>query len=68
MTVKMKIHTTSTKCQYRPTISTVSDRSLVSVPRSEEMSSDISMRMPRLTCTPWKPVRVKKADENGLVV
>jgi hypothetical protein len=41
---------------------------LRSEPRSDEMNMDISIRMPMLTCTPWKPVRVKNADENGLVV
>src|SRR2546423_8462351 len=57
-TVKIRIHTTSTKCQYKPTISTTSERSLGSRPRSDIMNNDISMTMPRLTCTPWKPVSV----------
>ena len=34
----------------------------------DEMNMDMSIKMPMLTCTPWKPVSVKKADENGLVV
>ncbi len=55
-TVKMMIHTMSTKCQYSPTISTGNAassgrRSAVDMPTSES-----SIRMPTVTCTPWNPV------------
>ena len=48
----------STKCQYSPTISTVSARSLLSRPVIDITKSDISMMMPTVTWTPWKPVRL----------
>src|SRR5688572_22755434 len=66
--VKISTHTTSTKCQYRPTISTDSARDCGMRPFTDMITVESSMTMPRVTCTPWKPVRVKKAEEAALVV
>ena len=64
MSVKMMIQITSTKCQYRPIISTVSDLLPGTLERFIMPTMDISMMIPTVTCTPWKPVRTKKLDEN----
>src|SRR5207244_1218807 len=63
-TVKITIHTMSTKCQYKPTSSTVSARSTGSRPSSDIPYSDRSIRIPMVTCAPWNPVRVKKVEPN----
>ena len=47
--VKITIQTMSTKCQYRPMISTVSARSWGRLPRIDITNSDISMMMPMVT-------------------
>ena len=54
-TVKITIQTMSTKCQYRPTISTGNAGSSGSRSANDIPMSDSSMKMPTVTCTPWKP-------------
>ena len=34
----------------------------------DSWNSDSSMRMPMVTCAPWKPVSMKKAEPKGLVL
>src|SRR5262245_63189754 len=58
----------STKCQYRPTISTGNDASSGSLSAYENDTSDNSMRMPITTCAPWKPVSTKNVDPNRFVL
>ncbi len=48
----------STKCQYKPIISTVSDLLPGTLLRLLIATSAISMMMPTVTCTPWNPVKV----------
>ncbi len=54
----MTIQTMSTKCQYRPSSSTVSERSPVTRLREMMPTSASNMMMPTVTCTPWNPVSV----------
>ena len=58
-TVKMMIHTMSTKCQYSPTISTGNAGSSGSRSANDIPVSDSNIKMPTVTWTPWKPVRTK---------
>src|SRR5581483_12041606 len=67
-TVKITIHTTSTKCQYRPAISTTSAFSCGSLPRSDRFHSESSITMPSVTWTPWNPVSTKKLEPKGVVL
>ena len=61
MTVKMTIHTMSTKCQYRPAISTASRVLLRRAgPASSGPRAISSQTMPIVTCAPWRPVSTKK--------
>src|SRR3972149_498687 len=51
-----KIHTTSTRCQYKPTISTPSELSFPYRPFRAIAFRYASPRIPPVTCAPWKPV------------
>jgi hypothetical protein len=64
----MTIQTMSTKCQYSPTISTGNAGSSDNDPRHDITTRISSIRTPTVTCTPWKPVSVKKVVPNTLVV
>src|SRR6476469_7955537 len=64
----MMIQTMSTKCQYRPIISTTSASLPGILPRLIMPTSAINMMMPTVTSTPWKTVSVKKLEPNRVVV
>src|SRR5918992_125753 len=66
MTVKITIHTMSTKSQYSPTSSTRSDCSVGRRPATDIPNSTRSIRTPMVTWAPWKPVRTKKLEPNRL--
>src|SRR5579864_9846533 len=66
--VKIRIHTISTKCQYRPAISTSSECSWCKRPLNECVTREASQNTPMNTWVPWKPVRVKKVDPSRLLL
>src|SRR5438874_4313687 len=66
-TVKITIQTTSTKCQYRPLISTVVACALVSFPCSARTHSVSSHKTPTVTCAPCVPVSTKNVQPNRFV-
>ena len=68
MTVKITIHTTSTKCQYRPAISTRSACCTPSLPCIDRPQSESSQMMPTVTCAPWRPVSTKKLEPKTFVL
>src|SRR5947208_4585771 len=63
----MTIHTTSTKCQYSPVISTVIALARPSFPCSARTHSVRSHSTPTVTCAPCVPVRTKKVQPNRFV-
>jgi len=67
MRVKMAIQTMSTKCQYRPHISTLSESCGPSLPRSASTQSESSQMTPPVTWAPWKPVSTKKVEPKRFV-
>src|SRR5712692_5063239 len=58
---KRKIHTTSTKCQYKVTAATPTWCWDENCPRAARNRMRMSRIRPPSTCRPWKPVIVKKA-------
>src|ERR1700722_11235580 len=67
-TVKTTIHTTSTKCQYRPTLRSRCDGLRLKSPAIDSASTMPSAMSPTVTCSPWKPVSVKNVVANRLLV
>src|SRR5712664_1558705 len=63
----MAIHTMSTKCQYRPQISTLSESCGPSLPRKARTHSERSQMTPPVTWAPGKPVSTKKVVPKRLV-
>src|SRR5688572_14023861 len=66
-TVKMTIHTMSTKCQYRPATSTLAASWTPSRPRRSRTRSVSSHATPMVTWPPWKPVSTKNVEPKRLV-
>src|SRR5262249_57795873 len=59
-TVNTTTHTTSTKCQYRPTLLRMRDAGRrAKSPASARPRTIARATSPTVTCRPWKPVRVK---------
>ena len=56
----MIIHTTSTKCQYRPISSTLMLLDCGSLPRTDMANRESNIITPTATCAPWNPVNTKK--------
>ena len=65
--MKITIHTMSTKCQYRPTISTGNDPSPGRRSTHDIETRPSSIKTPTVTWTPWNPVSTKKVVPNRLV-
>src|SRR6266705_1352527 len=65
--VKITIQTTSTKCQYRPVISTVMALALPSFPCNARTHSVSSHKTPTVTCAPCVPVGTKSVRANRFV-
>src|SRR5688572_21513776 len=64
MSVKIAIHTTSTRCQYSAAMSTQT-ASFGCRPRFMSMANNVPSQItPAVTCAPWKPVSVKNDEPN----